>query len=279
MEEQKKLTEQEKQERIMLSRQLINWDRLPFDSDQKLQLPQPPLVKAPMTDNIIKLPMDFEDLDMEEDFVKILYGRRSNRVYTQQPVSLLALSFMLWAQQGIKGIRGKSYATLRTVPSAGGRHPFETYPLCLNVTGLKPGIYHYLPMDNAIELIKEVDPKDPAFMDQVKASVRGQAFACKASVIFYYSIFQYRGEWRYGFNAHRVMMMDAGHVTQNLYLCCSALGLGGCAIGALHTDLCNEMIGLDGKDEYCFYCMPVGTVSDENEEAEQGFYAWLNEKK
>ncbi len=273
------MTEQEKKERILRSRELIHWHKEPFDSDQKLQLPQPPLVKAPMTENLIKLPLNFDDLSMENDFVKILYGRRSQRVYTGEQISLLAFSFMLWAQQGIKGLRGTSYATLRPVPSAGARHPFEVYPLVLNVEGLKPGFYHYLPMENAVELLCEADPSDEAFMAKVKASVRNQAFALKASVIFYYSIIQYRGEWRYGFNSHRVMMMDAGHVTQNLYLCCSALGLGGCAIGALDTELCDSIIGLDGEDEFCFYCMPVGTVSEENEGAEQAFYAWLNEKK
>lgn len=273
------MTEQEKQERILLSRKLINWDSQPFDSDQKLLKPQPPLVKAPMTDNLMKLPMNFEDLEKENDLVKILYARRSQRVYTQQPISLLQFSFLLWAQQGIKGIRGNNYATLRTVPSAGGRHPFEIYALVLNVEGLKPGVYHYVPMEDSIELLKEVDPSDEAFMAQVKATVRGQAFACKASVLFYYSITQYRGEWRYGFNSHRVMMMDAGHVTQNLYISCAALGLGGCAIGALESSLCNELVGLDGEDEYCFYAMPVGTVSSENEADEQAFYAWLNDKK
>ena len=273
------MTEQEKQERILKSRELINWSAEPFDSDQKQLKPQPPIVKAPMTDNIIELPMNFNDLEMDNSLVDILYKRRSNRVYTQQPISLLAFSFMCWAQQGIKGIRGNNYATLRTVPSAGGRHPFELYPLVINVEGLESGIYHYLPLQNSIELLRKIDLTDAANMDVVKKSVHGQGFATKASVIFYYSIIQYRGEWRYGFNSHRVMMIDAGHMCENLYLACTALGLGGCAIGALDQATCNEIIGLDGEDEKAFYCMPVGTVSAENEDAEQSFYAWLNEKK
>jgi len=272
------MTEQELQERIKLSRNLIKWDQTPFDSDQKLQKPQPPIVKEAMGGKLISLPMNFKDLEMNKNFADIVFARRSHRVYTQKNISLLEFSFLLWAQQGIKGIRGNNYATLRTVPSAGGRHPFEVYPLVLCVEGLEPGFYHYLPMQNSIELLKAVDPKDEAFMQQVKTSVRGQAFATKASVIFYYSILQYRGEWRYGFNSHRVMMMDAGHMTENLYLSCSALVLGGCAIGALDMPLCDKLLGLNGEDEYCFYCMPVGTISEENEEAEQSFYAWLKNK-
>ena len=67
-------------------------------------------------------------------------------------MDLLTLSFLLWAQQGIRGIRGNNYATLRTVPSAGSRHPFECYPLILHVEGLEPGLYHYLPMEHRLLL-------------------------------------------------------------------------------------------------------------------------------
>ena len=104
-----------------------------FISDQDLKLPQPPLVKAPMTEQAMPLPRKFGDLDLQQDFIKLLTERRSSRVYTQQPISLLQLSFLLWATQGIKDIRGKSYATLRTVPSGGARHPFETYLLVQHV--------------------------------------------------------------------------------------------------------------------------------------------------
>ena len=58
-------------------------------------------------------------------------------------MSLLELSYMLWTCQGVKQIRGKKYATLRTVPSGGARHGFELYFVCQNVEGLTPGTYHY----------------------------------------------------------------------------------------------------------------------------------------
>ena len=97
-----------------------------FKSDQQLMLPQPPLVKEPVSDVRINLPMDFKPLQLEKDLLGVIFSRVSSRVYTQEPVTLLELSFLLWATQGIKGIRGKKYATLRTVPCGGARHPFET---------------------------------------------------------------------------------------------------------------------------------------------------------
>lgn len=99
-----------------------------FESDQDLKRPQPPLVKPPMTDNSIPLPKDFTTMERRNDLLSLIRDRRSARVYTQEDMSLLQLSFLLWAAQGVKGIRGKSYATLRTVPCGGARH--ELKPIC-----------------------------------------------------------------------------------------------------------------------------------------------------
>ena len=98
-----------------------------YKTDQYLKRPQPPLVKTRMSNISIKLPTNFKELNIKNDFLEIINSRKSSRVYTQEGMSLLALSYLLWCTQGVKGIRGKSYATLRTVPSAGARHPFETY--------------------------------------------------------------------------------------------------------------------------------------------------------
>lgn len=269
------MTEQERNERIKKSRELVRWSGEPYESDQKLLRTQPPLTKKAAGNNVLALPKNFEALSMEQDFVRILANRRSNRVFTGGELDILTFSFLLWAQQGVKGIRGNNYATLRTVPSAGARHPFECYPLVLHVSGLKPGLYHYLALTHELELLKEIDPADQALMEQVVRSVSGQKWVQKASVIFYYSLIPYRGEWRYAFNAHRVMMIDAGHVTENLYLACSALNLGTCAIAAMDTETASGLFSLDGEEEYIFYCAPVGTVSAENEDAEQAFYSFL----
>ena len=245
-----------------------------FVSDQQLRLPQPPLVKAPMTENAMPLPRNFEDLDLQQDFIKLLTERRSSRVYTQQSISLLQLSFMLWATQGIKDIRGKSYATLRTVPSGGARHGFETYMLVQHVEGLQPGAYHYLPVEHQLEFLYQVKDLPTA----ISISLEGQSWASKASVVFYWSFLPYRCEWRYGIWAHRVALIDAGHVGQNLYLACEALGLGTCAIAAFDMAVCDSLFGLDGEEEFTVYASPVGTVSPTDQKSEKAFYQFVEDE-
>jgi SagB-type dehydrogenase family enzyme len=102
------------------------------------------------------------------------------------------------------------------------------------VEGLQPGAYHYLPLAHELEFLHAVEDLPAA----ISLSLEGQSWASKASVVFYWSFLPYRCEWRYGIWAHRVALIDAGHVGQNLYLACAALGLGTCAIAAFDMAVC-----------------------------------------
>ena len=245
-----------------------------FISDQMKKLPQPPLVKAQSYSTIIDLPKDFANVNTKKDFLSIVNGRKSNRVFTQESMSIAELSYILWVCQGIKEIRGNNYATLRTVPSAGARHGFETYIIVLNVVGLKNGKYHYLPMKHALEFMGE----EENVLENVSESLVGQAWANKAGVVLYFSCVAYRCEWRYGIHAHRPALIDAGHVGQNVYLACSALDLGTCAIAALDSKRCDAMFALDGEEEFVVYAFPIGKIREEDKAKEDAFYAFLKEE-
>lgn len=247
-----------------------------WESDQERKLPQPPLVKAPVTpkEQWIILNRDFSGLKLKNDLISLFRDRRSNRIYTQEKVTIDELSFLLWATQGIKDIRGKSYATLRTVPSGGARHEFETYLLIRKIDGLKPGAYHYLPMEHALEFLHPVENIETVISD----TLCEQSWAAKANVVFYWSFVAYRAEWRYGIYAHRPVLMDAGHVGQNLYLACTALDLGCCAIAAFSHELCSRIFGLDGEEEYIVYTIPVGTVREQVIAEERAFYQFVEDE-
>jgi SagB-type dehydrogenase family enzyme len=245
-----------------------------YATDQELKKPQPPLAKAPMTDNAVDLPTDFSGLEIDRDFLHIVNSRRSRRVYTGETMTLTQLSYLLWCSQGVKSVRGKRYATLRTVPSGGARHPFECYLALQNVEGLSDGLYHYLPMNHRIEYLGCPDD----LKDFISRSLCGQDWACLANAVFYYSCVFYRAEWRYGIWAHAPILMDSGHVTENLYLAATSIGLGGCAIAAVDPPAANGQFGLDGKEETVFYAMPVGTVRREDDEEENAFYAFVREE-
>ncbi len=70
----------------------------------------------------------------------------------------------------------------------------------------------------------------------------------------------YRGEFRYGSDAARMVLLDAGHVCQNLYLTAESIDFGVCGIGAYNQEAVDKLLELDGVDEFIAYYSPVGRV-------------------
>lgn len=223
-------------------------------TDQHMGIEPPPIQKpAHPEQQLIKLPSP-EHRNSASLFDAIA-GRRSHRRFNGSPLDLTELAFLLWATQGLREEVGPGTA-LRTVPSAGCRHPFETYLLVTKVNDLEPGVYRYLPREHA--LVQE--RADDDLMEKLPPATLGQRFTATAPVTFVWTCVPYRTEWRYHTAAHRVILMDVGHVCQNLYLACAAVGAGTCAIAAFHQELMDQLVGVDGEDEFVIYLAPVGKV-------------------
>lgn len=184
--------------------------------------------------------------------------RESRRVFTGEALSLAELSFLLWATQGVRRRMG-AHVTYRTVPSAGGRHSFETYLAVMNVEGLEAGLYRYLPLQHQLVQLREDGNLGPALAN----ATLGQSFCGAGAVTFVWTTLPYRMEWRYDRAAHRVIPIDAGHVGQNLYLACETIGAGTCTVAAYDQDAMDQLLGVDGKDEFTLYLAPVGKIANE----------------
>jgi SagB-type dehydrogenase family enzyme len=220
---------------------------------------RPPLTEKPAPNDAVKieLPAPGEWTGIEPVPVEEAIARRvSHRKYTDEALTLDELAFLLWATQGVRGRASRIHA-LRTVPSAGCRHSFETYLAVFRVNSLEPGLYRYLPLSH--ELYRTDSPAED-LETRTAAAVLGQSFAGQGAVTFFWTTVPYRMEWRYAAAAHKVIAVDAGHVCQNLYLACEAIGGGTCAIAAYDQDLCDGLLGVDGRDEFTVYLAPVGKV-------------------
>lgn len=242
----------------------------PGMSDQSKGLPQPPL-ELPCGDSAEKLPLPKPDerILANNNLFDCVARRSSRRQWTKEPLTFEELSFLLWATQGVKEVMGGNYATLRTVPSAGARHPFETYVLANRVDGLEPGVYRYLPLTH--ELLRHACAGDRheaihrfdavRAREQLRLATFGQGFVADGAAVFMWACVPYRGEWRYTIAAHKVMLLDAGHMAQNLYLACEAIGAGTCTIGAYDQEALDRLLGLDGHEQYSIYLAPVGKIA------------------
>lgn len=196
----------------------------------------------------IKLPNpEFRGISIEEALRK----RRSIREYSKKSLTLSEMSQLLWAAQGITG---KIYGTfLRTAPSAGALYPFEIYIFVNNVNNLKNGIYHFSLRDHSIVLIKEGD-----FRDKLLRASLEQEMVRDAAAVFVLSAIFDRTRSKYGERGYRYVYMEAGHISQNIYLQATSLGLGTVVVGAFADDKINELIGIDGRKEAVIAIQPVG---------------------
>ena len=181
--------------------------------------------------------------------------RQSRRDYSPAPLSLEELSLLLWATQGIRRVVGPGCA-LRAVPSAGARHAFETYLAVQRVESLPPGLYRHLPLDGQLAQLA----LNSRIAREAAIACLGQGFVAASAATFLWTAIPARMEWRYDLAAHKAIALDAGHVCQNLYLACEAIGAGTCAIAAYHQELMDRLLRVDGKDEFTIYLAPVGKM-------------------
>ena len=220
---------------------------------------RPPPVQKPVPPDSSIIPLANQDTWSIPpcDLQAAIANRESHRRFTAEPLSLDELAFLLWATQGVRKVLHEA-AVLRTVPSAGCRHPFETYLAVLRVEGLDEGIYRYLPLTHSLVFERAVENL-PAHLT---AATRGQSFTGQSAVTFLWTAIPERTEWRYAEASYKVIALDAGHVCQNLYLACEAIGAGTCAIAAYEQTLVDDLLGVDGNEEFSIYMAPVGKIEN-----------------
>jgi SagB-type dehydrogenase family enzyme len=174
-----------------------------------------------------------------------LHQRRSVRDYKRAPLSLDQVSQLLWAASGKNLYR-------RTAPSAGATYPLEIYLVAGEVEGLEPGIYHYFPSRNNLEIIKEEDVRNG-----LSRAALGQEMIEEAPVSIIIAADYSRTTGRYGQRGIRYVHMEVGHVGQNVSLQTIALRLGTVMIGAFEDQKVKELLGIR---EEPLYIIPVGKI-------------------
>jgi SagB-type dehydrogenase family enzyme len=145
----------------------------------------------------------------------------------------------------------------RSVASAGALYPNEIYVAAHNITDIEQGLYHYNLMNRQLV---------PLRMKNLKgATIKASGFSEKdapAAVFFITGIF-FRSAWKYRKRAYRYVLLDAGHLIENLILSLKYYGLA----FSLHYDfpdpLISDLIGIDIHREACFALVNVYTGQPE----------------
>jgi len=200
--------------------------------------------------------------DGETSVEKALNERRSARSFLTEPLTLKQISQILWAAQGItKKVDTPSKYWLekyeyqggyRTAPSAGALFPIDIYIVVVSVQDLSPGVYKYIPKNHSLK--KVVDGS--IISDVYETALKQDAIKEAPASLIISSVLE-RTEAKYGKRAERYVYIEVGAVCENVYLQCSAIGLGTVFIGAFNDNALKAVLQLT-KEENPMGIMPIG---------------------
>jgi SagB-type dehydrogenase family enzyme len=215
----------------------LDWSSKPetykrYVDSKKIQLPPPEQAKIMSVDEALR-------------------RRRSIRAFSDKPLTMEQLSYLLWASTGIQ--RREGGCKFRTAPSAGALYAIETYVIANKVRDLETALYHYSIKSHLLEELERGE-----FSHSIARAALGQEMFLGAAAIFVWTTIFNRSKWKYRQRAYRYIYLEAGHIAQNLALTATSLNLGSCQVGAFYDDEVNRIVGSDGTKESTIYLSVVG---------------------
>jgi SagB-type dehydrogenase family enzyme len=187
-----------------------------------------------------------------------LRGRRTVRQFGPVKVGFADLCAIVrgtWGRTGwlAGGPLGRSIT--KTSPSAGARHPIESYLLAWRVAELRPGLYHYDVRGDRLERLAAGD-----FRNVAVRMGGGQEWIAAAGFLCVMTAAADRVFWKYrSADAYRLFLLDAGHLAQTFVLLATARGLGSFTTAALDEGLIERTLGIDGVTEFPIYLCGAGS--------------------
>ena len=192
----------------------------------------------------------------------VMLKRRTNRNARPDSISLLQLSECLYAGLGVTGFvkTETGLLPLKMTPSGGARNPFEAFVWARNVHGISPGVYHYSALDHSLEKLETGTNQSP--MDLLK----GQEWADNMPAIIFLVAALRRTTWKYNDpNAYRVVLIEAGHIAQNMMLACANNSLTACPTAALSHRQVSTLLGLGDITQTPVYALLVGQPGEDSD--------------
>jgi SagB-type dehydrogenase family enzyme len=141
----------------------------------------------------------------------------------------------------------------RTVPSGGALYPLEIFFHSKHVQGLRAGLYHYNPARNNLRLLREGDVSG-----RISEALIQPNLAFDSALLFFLTAMFGRSTFKYGPRGYRFVLLEAGHVAQNINLVSNALGLGSINIGGYFDRQIDDLLQLDGLTHSTIYLIGIG---------------------
>lgn len=186
---------------------------------------------------------------------EIITKRRSIREFSGLPLSKKELFHLLFFSCGLTKSSRLIDESKRPYPSAGARYPLEVYPIILNCKGIKKGLYHYNIKENLLELLL-----DENLDDWLTKTTGGEKWIKKSAVIFVITGVLDRTRIKYGDRSYRYTLIETGHLSQNICLLATELGLATCPMGGYVDEEVNKLLDINLQKEVALYLIALGKI-------------------
>ncbi len=215
---------------------------IPFDS--QLWPDEWKIIRYKTYERMEKIPLSHGLV--EADLFALIKNRRSKRGFTRSPLRKEQLSILLSYGCGLHG-------THRAQPSAGKRYPLEVYPLVVISDDVAPGMYHYDVREHRLDVLSQKNVSSEDLSRLFTYPWAGDI----SLAIFVTAVFE-RNFVKYGDRGYRQILLEAGHVGQNLYLVAESLQLQCTAMDGFIDREVEKFLDIDGVTESVVYSMVFG---------------------
>lgn len=175
---------------------------------------------------------------LDNSLHKTMDNRMSDRSYADHKITLKELSTLLYYSAGYKRNRD---TWRKHVPSSGGFNSTEVFIIVLNSDEISPGLYYFYARSFSLKVVKRGD-----FRDWIRNDAFYQSEWADASAIFVLAGDYKRLYQKYMHRSIRLLLLDAGHVAQNLYIVCAAMDMKICEVLGYVENEVEDAFGLNG---------------------------------
>jgi len=218
---------------------LTSYDRLRMTPHHLDWANQPRLDKAyPSLD---RFPLDRQLSIPKINYMELVERSTGTTNRTDRSLDRHAIATLLHLTHAVtaRSMQGSQPFYFRSVASAGALYPFEIYIAVHRVHGLSPGVYHYDLFNFSFNVLRQAPiPIIPPSASSIAATI-------------YISGIFFRSAWKYRHRAYRYVLLDAGHLIENLRLALSALEFSFTMELDFDDDAAGVLLGLDGEREVC----------------------------
>jgi SagB-type dehydrogenase family enzyme len=187
---------------------------------------------------------------------RVIGRRRTRRNFTGKGIGLRKLARILHCAYGVTSRNsGRTNApAFRACPSAGALYPLEIYPIVLNSRDLHKGLYHYNVQKHSLERLSKANS-----YDQLDKNLFGAELMPRADVALVITAVLERTLRKYGERGYRFILIEVGHMAQNVSLVCESLDLNSVCLGGFYEDGLAKLLSIEPRLESVQYIVLIGT--------------------